>query len=100
MAKIFGVNFVTLQRYIRKSQTSKIDTISFGYAKEQIFSIDEEKTLSDYVKRAAGIYFGLTSIDVRKIALLYAISLKIKVPESWKINEKAGPGQTFHNLKL
>ena len=83
MAEEYGINYVTLLRYVRKSQNSPSEFSWISYAKQkQVFSAEQEQAMSDYLKRASSIYFGLTPIDVRKLALQYSVKLNLSVPMS------------------
>ena len=56
VAQQFGINHVTLRRYVLKSQASTADSASFGYTKpKQVFSAEQEQSISDYLKRAVSI---------------------------------------------
>ena len=39
----------------------------------QVFNKEDEIVLADYLHRSADIYFGLSPIDVRKLAYLVAL---------------------------
>ncbi|XP_074026655.1 uncharacterized protein [Leptinotarsa decemlineata] len=63
-----------------------------GYFKNrQIFTELQESNLTDYIKKVADIYYGLTPKEVKRLAYLYATSLHLTVPNSWKKIEMAGP---------
>lgn len=47
--------------------------------------------LVQYLLKASDIYFGLTPKEVRRFAYTYARACNRKVPESWAVNEMAGP---------
>ena len=92
VAKELHICHVTLNRFIKKQERDGLDcvpAIRYGHNR-QVFSDDEEGKLTDYIKDAASIYFGLTPKDVRKLAFEWAMSHKISVPQTWKDNEMAG----------
>ncbi len=57
----------------------------------QVFNKEDETLLADYLHRSAYIYFGLSPIDVRKLAYLVATKLNLKIPTSWTEKLAAGP---------
>ena len=57
----------------------------------QVFNKEDETLLADYLHRSADIYFGLSPIDVRKLAYLVATKLNLKIPTSWTEKLAAGP---------
>ena len=57
----------------------------------QVFNKEDETVLADYLHRSADIYFGLSPIDVRKLAYLVATKLNLKIPTSWTEKLAAGP---------
>ena len=57
----------------------------------QVFNEEDETVLADYLHRSADIYFGLSPIDVRKLAYLVATKLNLKIPTSWTEKLAAGP---------
>lgn len=56
----------------------------------QVFTSEQETELSDYIKKAADIYFGLSPKEIRRMAFLFASSLNLCMPENWKSFELAG----------
>jgi hypothetical protein len=57
----------------------------------QVFNKEDETVLADYLHRSADIYFGLSPIDVRKLAYLVATKLNLQIPTSWTEKLAAGP---------
>ncbi|KAL4719587.1 hypothetical protein ACJJTC_010640 [Scirpophaga incertulas] len=75
-AEKYGINYVSLLRYKRKRDAANEDdqdqeeTIRMGYvAHNRVFTDDQERQLSKYLIRCADIYFGLSTKEVRKLAL-------------------------------
>lgn len=60
------------------------------YSTQQVFSIDQEAMLVEYLITCSKLKHGLTKADLRKFAFQYAISLRLNVPRSWTKNESAG----------
>lgn len=101
----YGVNFMTLHRYIkRKSAVTNINTDTnkrlVGYAKHRkIFNDAEEKELAEYTEHSAKIYYGLTTSDLRKLAFQFAMANNISVPDNWKEKDIASKDWLFGFLK-
>ncbi|XP_031334067.1 uncharacterized protein LOC116164081 [Photinus pyralis] len=70
--------------YIQDSDEGSGDVRDNGrkYATRQIFTIVEEKMLCKYVMKCSDIQYGLTYIQVRKLAFQYAVKLEKTMPES------------------
>ncbi len=65
-AESHGICHVTLFRYCRRrAETSREKTRPPGYrSHSKVFSVDQERKLQAYIKRAADIYFGLSPKEV------------------------------------
>ena len=87
-----GIPHCTLRRYcIRYRSNGGDGDMRTGYFNAQsVLSIDEEQLLVDYVQRAAALYYGLNTMEMRRLAYDYAKKLEKKMPNSWASNEKAG----------
>ena len=84
-ASDFGINYKTLQRYVKLHQKDgNIEKATFGYStqKKRIFSDEQEQALLDYIIEASSIYYGLTLREVRNLAYEVAVANNIPVPES------------------
>jgi transposase-like protein len=95
----YGIDHVTLLRYCKKhtqslqQQSNPMAEASFsvGYSKcNQVFTLDEENLLEDYVKKAASLYYGLNPKEIRCLAYEFAIKNSKPVPRNWKVDERAG----------
>jgi len=65
VAKELSICHVTLMRFVRKMKQAGATEISVGYKRNrQVFSDAEEAKLSDYIKTASSIYFGLSPFAV------------------------------------
>ncbi|CAH1979615.1 unnamed protein product [Acanthoscelides obtectus] len=87
----------TLRRFLQKVTdeelygTNELPTTAVGYIKNrQVFSDDQEKQLEEYILKTADVYFGLSPKQIRTFAYEWAVSLKIKFPDSWNTNKCAG----------
>ena len=52
--------------------------------------MEEESKLVVYLKKAADIYYGLSTFDLRKLAYEFGVCLQKIMPNSWKSNKTAG----------
>lgn len=60
------------------------------YTSFQVFSIEEEKILNDYIIKCCKMHYGLKTIQTRKLAYEYAKSLNLKYPANWEETKMAG----------
>jgi hypothetical protein len=88
VATSFGLCHVTLSRYLAKYKQSNV--VKTGYAPHnKIFSVDQEIELEQYCKTASLLYFGLSTVDLRKLSYSYAKSNQLKYPKKWDETELA-----------
>ena len=82
----------TLRRYcIRYHSSGGNGDMRTGYFNAHyVFTIDEEHILVEYVQRAAALYYGLGTNEMRRLAYNYAKKLEKKMRTSWVSNKKAG----------
>lgn len=79
----------SLQRYLKVPQDS-IKDFSHRFTTSQIFTDDEEKTLSNYMIICSKHNYGLTKIQARKLAYDYAVAIKkSNIPDNWVNNKIA-----------
>ena len=85
-----NISEATLRRYCSKVRTGgKVETV--GYPKNRcVFSTAEEASLTEYAKKAARLFYGLSTTQTRKLAYDYARTLNKDIPSSWAENERAG----------
>ena len=84
------ISEATLRRYCSKVRTGgTVETV--GYPKNRcVFSTAEEASLTEYAKKAARLFYGLSTTQTRKLAYDYARTLNKDIPSSWAENERAG----------
>ncbi|EFX67521.1 hypothetical protein DAPPUDRAFT_115384 [Daphnia pulex] len=64
----------------------------YGYSRlRQVFTNELETILVEYLHRAADIYYGLSPVDVRKLAFQFATKMNLKMPTTWIEKSLAGP---------
>ncbi|XP_047129469.1 uncharacterized protein LOC124809425 [Hydra vulgaris] len=56
----------------------------------QIFTNEEETSLSDYLLRPSKLHYGLSTKTTRKLAYEFAMTLSKRIPKSWKSLQIAG----------
>ena len=89
-ARTHEVNYKTLGRYVKLKQLNG-DIPHVGYKTvRQVFTVDMEEQLVDYVKKAAQIYHGLTPKNIRELAFKLAQSNNLKMPPTWVNQQIAG----------
>jgi len=60
------------------------------YATKQVFSLEEESILNKYITNCSKMHYGLTCIQVRKLAYEFAKANNMKFPSRWEVNKMAG----------
>ncbi|KAI9555000.1 hypothetical protein GHT06_020291 [Daphnia sinensis] len=84
VGELFQIPRRSLARYVDKKKNELSSKQKYGYAKiRQVFTDEEETILVKFLHRAADIYFGLSPLDVRKLAFQLATKMNIKTPLSW-----------------
>ncbi|KAI9555040.1 hypothetical protein GHT06_020337 [Daphnia sinensis] len=92
VGELFQIPRRSLARYVDKKKNELSSKQKYGYAKiRQVFTDEEETILVKFLHRAADIYFGLSPLDVRKLAFQLATKMNIKTPFSWNTKCIAGP---------
>ena len=86
-ANLFQIPRTTLRDYIKKvkklPENERVaSNINIGYAKQTIFTVEQEQRLVDYLKRAADFNFGLNPKEVRILAYQCAKRFNIPIPHS------------------
>ena len=84
--------------YIKKWNRSGRENPSpqLGYQSPNVFTPDQERSLSDYLARSAKMNFGLSAREVRKLAYQSGVKYSIAMPPAWLRNFLKGTG----NLSL
>ena len=94
VAREFDVPHVTPRRYCQKQGNNGNDfkPMRYGYFNNRaVFDDDQELMLVAYLKKAASLYYGLSTTEVRKFSYEYAARLQKQMPAKWADNEMAGP---------
>lgn len=83
----------TLARLAKINSTELKETVSnYGalFKKSQIFTITQEKILTEYLLFSSKMHYGLTKTDAKKLAYEFGCANGMKIPESWKLKKIAG----------
>ena len=83
VASEIGMNVMTLCRYVKEAKTSGPRDFNIGYkSPHQVFTTEQENILTEYIIKAANIFFGLSPRDVRKLAFECGREFAVDMPES------------------
>jgi tyrosyl-tRNA synthetase len=84
---VFFCEIGTLHRHVHVHKLSQ--KVKFEYkvnnAVKQVFSTELEHLL-EYIKNADRMHYGMSKMDVRKLAHQYARANKLKYPQQWDEN--------------
>lgn len=86
VAKNFNIDRKTLGRYYTCIIQGKETSFEPNCNTSQIFSIDEESDLEEYLILASKLNYGLYPKEMREFAYQYACARKIKIPDNWVKN--------------
>lgn len=90
----YNIKTSTLQSRVRKFKAGNGDKPSRVYHSKftslQVFSLEEEARLNDYLTNCSKMHYGLTEVEIRKLAYKYAKALKLRYPAKWNENRMAG----------
>uniref|UniRef100_A0A3B4V0L0 HTH CENPB-type domain-containing protein n=1 Tax=Seriola dumerili TaxID=41447 RepID=A0A3B4V0L0_SERDU len=92
-AKEFQINYRTLAKYCNKISPSEVagDANPCQYIKNRlVFSEEQESQLAEYIMMASDIYFGLSPVEVHKLACTYAVHHDVPARTNWAEKEIAG----------
>ena len=89
VAKDFALCHVTLSRYCKKLKANMAPGV--GYARpRQVFNEHQEEQLTSYLGTASKLYFGLSPMELKKLAFKFAVSSGAEIPEAWTRKARAG----------
>ncbi|KAJ8966810.1 hypothetical protein NQ314_003306 [Rhamnusium bicolor] len=98
----FGIKKITLYDRLKKKRSNGEYLSDSGnesnseperyskYGSRQVFSVQEENQLEDYLKVSYNINYGLTFRSCRTLSFEFANELKKKYPSSWDTNRMTG----------
>lgn len=78
------------QQHSQSNNTSSPLNNSAGYKRpRQIFSIEQEEELAEFVRETSVYYNGMSSKDVRILAFVYGICNQVEIPIGWRDTHQA-----------
>ncbi|XP_026326754.1 uncharacterized protein LOC113235308 [Hyposmocoma kahamanoa] len=94
VADKYGLKASTLESRVKKVRitSNEADCTRFHskFTSYQVFSVEEESQLSEYIQKSSKMHYGLTILQVRKLAYDYAKALKCKYSSQWDEKQLAG----------
>jgi hypothetical protein len=90
-AEKYNLSKSTLGFYCLRNSLQTIENhpIKKQHHHSQIFSVQQEQELSDYLKRSCILNHGLTPKETRQLAYQFAVANAVKFPPSWIVNKEA-----------
>lgn len=87
-----GISKSSLHRMYKKCGLTDLNlcTLKRSVHCRQVFSQQQETELAAYLIVAQKLNHGLTPVDTRKLAFIYARANQVKMPSSWQAKEQAG----------
>lgn len=75
----------------KSSPALKLDTSGGQHTRRprQIFSLQQEEELANFVRETSDYYSGMSSKDVRTLAFVYAVCNRVEMPTGWRESSQA-----------
>lgn len=91
-ANSFDVDKMTLSRFMKKRQADPNCAVGYVSTSEhnKIIPTHMEQDLVAHITKLAAMYYGLSLLKCKELAFEFAIQNNLVVPDSWRINRKAG----------
>lgn len=90
-ANTYNLKPATLQHRLEKNRLQIPKQHFFSkYCSKQVFTVDQEQKLNEYVVTCSKMHYGLTLYQLRSLAYEYAKQLKCKYPSKWDETKVAG----------
>lgn len=95
-AEKYNISKSTLAQHVTNFKASGAETYQYSpnYDTHKVFSEEQERMLVQYLKQAAYMHYGLTILDLRKLAYEFAKINKARCPKKWDDESIAGEGWT------
>ncbi|XP_065654645.1 tigger transposable element-derived protein 4-like [Hydra vulgaris] len=90
VARQFNIDRMTLKRYCRKKRLNPNEAFKPNYNNRQVFTAEDEKSLSSYLLIASKMNYGLSTRSTRLLAYEFALKNNKIYPSSWIKNKIAG----------
>lgn len=83
VAKEKKLSHITLSRYVKKQKEKPNEVIRMtpSYSVRKIFTTEQEDLLADYLLTCSKMFYGLSMLDVRKLAFEMANKNNVLVPD-------------------
>ncbi|XP_063731553.1 uncharacterized protein LOC134859146 [Eleginops maclovinus] len=101
VAKQYSICHTTLYRFMKKRERlGPGEEMRTGYwTPRRVFSAEQEDSLADYLRRAADLFYGLSTKEVRRLAFQLAFFYKCSYPDTWNECSMAGREWFFGFMK-
>ena len=90
VARQFNIDRMTLKRYCRKKRLNPNEAFKPNYNNRQVFTAEDEKSLSSYLLIASKMNYGLSTRSTRLLAYEFDLKNNKICPSSWIKNKIAG----------
>lgn len=88
-AAIYGLTHTALFYRLKNKHDSEKKYVS-KYTAKQVFTVQQEAMLKTYILQSSKINYGLTYVEIRKLAFSYAKLLECNYPSNWDKSNMAG----------
>lgn len=103
VARNLSISTATLSRYVTDARKAGLTRTAVVYKKThvttQVFSLQEETALADYIIKCSKMFHGLSIKAIRKLAWEYACQNLKTHPDSWDNNSEAGVNWFYGLMK-
>ena len=105
-AEKYGIDRMTLKRYLEKVAERGEDNATMGYSSHRkVFTAKMESDLAQHLIGVCNRFYGLTPGKVRTLAWEYATKNNVEMPETWNAEKRSGKKwlskfMNRHNLSL
>lgn len=73
------------------NESSEGETFGSKYTVKQVFTVAQESELREYIKKCSNLHYGLSYVQIRKIAYQFSKSCRCsRIPSNWETNQIAG----------
>lgn len=90
-AAVYGLTHTALYYRLKSDKEGKGEN-KYGskYTAKQVFTIQQEAMLETYIVQSSKMNYGLTYVEIRKLALSYAKLIGCEYPNNWDTSNMAG----------
>lgn len=82
----------SLEEILNNDSDNESEEVKYSskYTVKQVFTIDQEAQLCQYIKKSSDLHYGLSYRQIKIIAFQFGKSLSCKIPENWETHQMAG----------